>query len=77
MRRYPLVDRVLVWPLGEAHIYVSVFEPEPRVDVRGNFVIGLDDVLDIDVHEVVKRVDMLLHQALHLQEGRQQQPFVL
>lgn len=77
VRRYPLVDCVLVWSLGEADIYVGVFEPEARVDVGGDLVVCLDDVLDIDVHKVVERVNMLLHEALHLQEGRQQQPFVL
>lgn len=55
-----LVDRVCISAVREADDDVSVFEPKARVNVGGDFVIGLEDVLDIYVDEVVERVDMLL-----------------
>ena len=45
---------------------VRVFQPEARVDIRSDFVVCLDNILDIYVHEVIERVKMLLYKAFDL-----------
>ena len=56
---------------------VGVFQPESRVDIRGHFVIGFQNVFDVYVNKVVERVDVLLDETLDLEKRGQQQPFVL
>ena len=71
MGGYALVNRVRVCPVGEADTDVGVLEPETGVDVRGDFVIGLEDVFDVDIDEIVERVDVLFYEPFHLEEGGQ------
>ena len=63
--------------VGKSHVDVRVFEPEPRVDVRGHFGVGFDDVLDVGVDEVVEGVDVLFDEAFDFEEGGEEEPFVL
>ena len=77
MRSDAFVDRVRVRPIREANADIGVFEPETGVNVRGDFAIGFENVLDIDINKVVEGVDMLFHEPFHLEKGRQQQPFIL
>lgn len=77
MRRDAFVDRIQVRSVRKTNINVSVFEPESRVNIRSNFVVGFDDILDVQINEVVERVDMLLNESLYFQKCREQQPFVL
>jgi len=77
MRGYAFVNRIRVCAIREADADVGVFEPETGVDIRGDFVVGLEDVSDIDIDEVVEGVNVLFHEAFHLEKGRQQQPFIL
>ena len=51
---------------------VGVLQPEPGIYVRRDFVICLQDVLDVHIHKVIERVNMLLDQAFNLQESRKQ-----
>ena len=50
---------------------IRIFQPETRVNVGGDFVIRLQDVLDVDIYEIVERVNVLLHQTLDFEERRQ------
>ena len=72
MRSYAFVNRVRVRAVREADTDVGVLEPETRVNVRGDFVVGLEDVFDVDVDEIVERVDVLFYKPLHLEEGGKQ-----
>lgn len=72
-----LVDGIEVGAVGEGDVDVGVLEPEAGVDVGGDLVVGLDDVLDVDVDEMVERVDVLLDEALDLEKGGEEEPFVL
>ena len=56
---------------GLAHVDVEELEVEGRVRVDGHLLVRLDDLLDLDVHEVVERVEVLLDQAPHLESGGQ------
>lgn len=55
----------------------AVLEVELRVDVARDLLVGQDDLLEVDVDEVVERVDVLLDQPAHLEERRQELPLVL
>lgn len=41
-------------PVGETNIDIGVFEPEAWVYIRSYLVIRLNDVFDVNVHEVVE-----------------------
>lgn len=47
------------------------------VDVAADGRTRLDDFLQLDLDEVIVRVDVLLNQTLDLEEGREQIPFIL
>ena len=51
---------------GLAHVHVEELEVERRVCVDGHLLVRLDNLLDLDVDEVVERVEVLLDQAAHL-----------
>ena len=72
-----LVDGVRVRSVGEAHDNIGVFEPETGIDIGGDLVVSLEDIFDVNVDEVIERVDVLLDESLDLEKGREQQPFVL
>lgn len=69
VRGNALIDRVGVGPVREADYNVCVLEPEARVDVRGYLVIGLQDVLDVDVDEVVEGLDVLFDETFHFEKS--------
>jgi hypothetical protein len=77
VRGYAFVNCVRICAVREADTDISVFEPETGINVRGDFVIGLEDVFDIDIDEVVERIDVLFHEPFYLEKGGQQQPFIL
>ena len=60
-----------------ADINVEELEVEGGVGVDGHLLVRLDDLLDLDVDEVVERVQVLLDEAAHLRpaasEGRHEQ----
>lgn len=66
-----LVEGICIGTIREADFYVNVFEPKARVDVRGDFVVSLQDIFDIDVNEVIEGVDMLFYKSFDFQESRQ------
>ena len=72
-----LVVRLGLVAVGEADLDVHELDPEARVDVGGDLVVGLDDVLDVGVDEVVEGVNVLLDEALDLEESGEEEPFVL
>lgn len=49
---------------------VGVFEPESGIDIRSDFVVGFDDVLDVSIDKVVERVDVLFDETFHFEECR-------
>lgn len=69
MRRDTLVYRVQISAVWEADVNVGVFEPKARIDIRGDLVVGSDDVLDVHIDEIVERVDVLLDQTFDSEEG--------
>lgn len=71
MRGNALVYGVRIRSVRESHMNVGVLEPEPRVDVRSHFVVCFHNVLDVNIYEVVERVDMLLNEAFDFQKCRQ------
>ena len=77
MRGYALVYDVRLVSVGESNVYVCEFKPKARVDVRGDFLICFNNVLDIDIDKVVERVDVLLYETLYFEESWQEKPFVL
>ena len=74
---YTFVDSIGVCAIRKAHLDVDVFQPESRVNIRCDFVISFDDVLDVDINEIVKRIDVLLYETLDFEECWQEKPFVL
>jgi len=54
VRSDSFVDTSLFVPVGEPYVYVDIFEPKVRIYVRGDFVVGLDYIFDIDVDEIVE-----------------------
>jgi hypothetical protein len=71
VRGYALVNCVYVGPIGMTNIDVKIFEPKARIDIRGDLVVGFDDVFDVHINKVIERVDVLFNKALHFKEGRQ------
>ena len=61
LRALLALRRVPRWPL---------LEVEVRVSIAGDLLIalGMHNLLDLVVDEVVERVDVLLHQAPHLRQ---------
>ncbi len=66
MRGDALVDNVHFVAVGKANVNIGEFEPETRVNIRGDFVVGLDYILDVGVAEIVEGIDMLLDETLDL-----------
>ena len=64
-----LVDSGHFITIGKPDVDVGVFEPKTRVDVRSDFMVCFNDVLNVDVDEVVERIDVLFDETLDLQEG--------
>ena len=56
---------------------VGVLEPESRVDLGGDFVIGTEDVFEININKVVERVQVLFDESFCLEESGEKEPFVL
>jgi hypothetical protein len=77
MRRNALVDRIKIGPIRESNVDVGVLEPEPRVNVRRDFIVSLDDILDINIDEIVERVYVLLDKSLYFKKGGKKKPFIL
>ena len=45
---------------GLTHVDVEELEVEGRVRVDGHLLVRLDDLLDLDIDEVVERIEVLL-----------------
>ena len=56
---------------------IEIFKIEHWVSDACDLVVGHHDIPNILVNQVVKAVDVLLHQALDGQKGRNQLPFLL
>lgn len=65
-----LVDSVQIGAVREANLNVGVFEPESGIDVRSDFVVSFDDVLDVGINKVVERINVLFDETLHFEESR-------
>ena len=72
-----LVDGIGVRTIRHANRDVCVFQPEARINVGGDLVIGPEDIKEVNIDEMVKRINVLLDKPLDFQECREQEPFVL
>ncbi len=63
------LDFISVW---KADIDVGELEPEARVDVGSNFIVCLDDILDVNIDKVIEGIDMLLDETFDFEKGGQQ-----
>ena len=63
--------------VGHPHRDVEVLEVERRVCVARDHLVRPHDFFHVHVDEVVEGVDVLFNQAFHLQEGRNELPFLL
>jgi hypothetical protein len=61
------------------HAHPDVVEPkiEGVVVLRNELTVSTNDLLDADIEEVVKRVNVLLDQASETEEGRDKLPLIL
>jgi len=71
------VDGISVRAIRHADRDVGVFQPEARVNIRGDLVIRPEDIEEVDIDEMVKRINVLLDKPLDFEECREQEPFVL
>ena len=69
MRSDFFLDRFHFISVGEAYIDIDVFKPKSWVHIGGYFVISFDYVLEIDIDEIVERIDVLFNEAFYFQEG--------
>jgi hypothetical protein len=69
MWRNTLVDRVCVCAIRKSDMNVGILQPETGIYVRRDLVICLQDVLDVHIDKVIKRVDMLLDKTLDFKKG--------
>lgn len=65
-----LVDGGHFITIGKPDVDVGVFEPKSRVNVRSDFMICFNDVLNVEIDKVVERIDVLFDETFDLQEGR-------
>ena len=77
MRRDTLVYGIGVCPIGGTNLDIEIFQPKSWIDVGCDFVIGFNDILDVDVDEVVEGINVLLNQPFHFEKCGKQQPFIL
>ena len=70
--RNSFVDCVGIGSVRETDLDVDVLEPETRIDIGCDFVVGLHDIFYVYIHEIVEGVYMLLNQALDFQESRKE-----
>lgn len=77
MRTDAFVDGISVSSFWKANSYAVIYDLEAGVYIGDDLVISLHNVVDIDVHEVVERINVLLDETFDFQERRKQQPFIL
>lgn len=77
MRGKLLVESGRFISVRKCNMNIGVFQPEARVDVRSDFVIRFEDVLDVYINKIVERVYVLFNKTLHFEKGGQKQPLVL
>jgi len=51
---------------------VGILQPEAGIDVRRDFVICFQDVLDVHIDKVIEGVNVLLDKAFDFQKGWEQ-----
>lgn len=71
------IDCVEICAVWSTYIDIGVFEPKPRVDVGCDFVIGLNDVFDVEIDKVVERIYVLFDETFYFEECGEKKPFVL
>jgi len=64
-----LADAEALLDVRRADVDVEVFDVEVGVGQTGDLLVGFQDVLDLDVGEVVERVQVLLEEPFDLQVG--------
>ena len=58
-----------VIPLFPKYLTNKLHSPQ-RIGVGSDFVIGLHDLLDVDIDEIIERVDVLLDESLDFEKSR-------
>lgn len=54
VRRNRLVDRIRVCTVWKPDMDIRILQPEARIDVGGDFVVRLKNILDVDIYEVIE-----------------------
>jgi hypothetical protein len=68
VRRYAFLDCIHVCTIGKPDFDIEIFEPETRVDVGCNLAIGFHNVFDVNVHEIIEGIDVLLDEAFYFEK---------
>lgn len=68
---------ILIASLRSANVNIKVFDIEVGINIRSYQRFGLDDFLQLDVYEMIERVDMLLDKTFVLEESWEEIPLVL
>ena len=58
-------------------MYVKIFQIPVWVGITQHLIVGLQNILDVNIDEVIERINVLFHQTLYLQKLWQEKPFVL
>ena len=72
MRGDALVNCVRVCSVRETNDNVGILEPKAGVDIRCNFAISFEDVLDVDIDEIIEGLDVLFDQPFNLEKCREE-----
>ena len=62
MITYLVISLLNVW---SPYTDIQILQVEQGVRAADNLLVGHDDVLDVLIDEIIKTVNMLLHQALY------------
>ena len=68
MRSDASVYRIDVGAIRETNLDIGVFKPEFWINVRSDLVVGFYDILYIDVHKIIERIEVLLYESLDLEK---------
>lgn len=62
MRISKVTNIVTVW---FSNTNVEIFQIEARIGIAKNFVVSLNNLLDVFIDEIIEGIDVLFHEAFH------------
>lgn len=72
-----VLDHPFVETTGLSHVDICVSEVEVGRHITKDFLVRLDNLLKLDFHEKVERINVLFDQSFDFEESGQEVPFVL